>query len=709
MRGRTFLQRLRTLGAIALGLVLLAASPSPAAAEDGFEALGFQMVKSQVGPYAGLGYHQAEDGAVAYCMNMNNAAPSAAGAAPTPYDAGWSWAKGIYNVIAYNGYPNNTVISGKKFSAEDARAATQLAAWMAEGTLSTDGEGFMGQTLTGPDGRTEIVRAAAGLYQDAKSGKLKAPRYAKRYNSVMRDGRETQSMLWAPATFDLTVSKRDSSTLAASQAGASLEGAEFELTSLTTPGFSRSGATDASGTLRFEEIPAGTIRVVETKAPLGYRLDPTPREYTVKSEEALRDHIELVPENDFLEHVAAFDIQISKFADDDSQDGSGIEQAAEGVAFEIVANATGKVVGRITTDTQGYASTEGLWFGDGKRNESVNGAIPYDRDGYTVREVPETVPEGFGRVDDWTIDPEQMADGSTLRYIVDDHVLSSRLQIVKRDAETDLVVPLAGFTFQILDGDGKPITQDDWYPGQASLNQFTTGEDGMVTLPERLRPGSYSIREVEAPAPYLRARDDIDFTIEADGGKTEPITTITVSDRQAMGRAVLMKTDGESGRALSGAIFDVVAQEDVISPDGTVRAAKGQVLDTVTTDDDGRAEVDGLYLGRGTARYAFVETKAPDGYELAEEPFGFDLSYKDHDTAVIEVEVEAENSPIPVKPPEGQEKPAEPKKADKPKSLAKTGAMAAGPILLAVSAACLAGAVAIRWRKTRVRGKKAPR
>lgn len=42
----------------------------------------------------------------------------------------------------------------------------------------------------------------------------------------------------------------------------------------------------------------------------------------------------------------------------------------------------------------------------------AHGAIPYDRAGYTVREVAETVPEGFKQAEEWTITAEQTADGA---------------------------------------------------------------------------------------------------------------------------------------------------------------------------------------------------------------------------------------------------------------------------------------------------------
>ena len=98
------------------------------------------------------------------------------------------------------------------------------------------------------------------------------------------------------------------------------------------------------------------------------------------------------------------------------------------------------------------------WMGEGKRVEGISGALPYDAKGYTVREDPSTTPEGYRPCPDWTIGVDAMADGASLHYIVDNDLITSRIQVVKADAESGQTVPLAGFSFQLLDKDLKPIT-----------------------------------------------------------------------------------------------------------------------------------------------------------------------------------------------------------------------------------------------------------
>ncbi|MDY2777097.1 MAG: SpaA isopeptide-forming pilin-related protein, partial [Collinsella sp.] len=450
-----------------------------------------------------------------------------------------------------------------------------------------------------------------------------------------------------PGTVKIVVSKKDIATLAGPQPGASLSGAEFTVTSKSTAGWSKTGTTDEDGVVTFSGIPLGDIAIVETKAPEGYRIDPTVHEYHVDpSDTGDQKDVELIPENDFLETPLACDIEIAKF-NDEGVEGSKVEEPAEGVSFEIISGTTGKVVGTITTNHEGIASTKGEWFGEGSREESIQGALPYDRAGYRVREVPETVPEGFERVDDWTIDREAMVDGTTLHFIVNNSRITSRLRLEKRDAETGGVIPLPGFTFQVLDKDGKPVSMEIWHPFHEMIDTFTTDETGTVTLPEPLPTGSYSIHELAAPAPYLIPETDTPFEIK-EGSSTGGITVVSIRDEAAKGRATIEKTCSLDGTSLAGAEFDVVACEDIRAADGSIQVQKGSVFEHVETDERGVAVIDNLPLGSGSARYAFIETVPPKGHALDRTPYEFTVSYRDPSTEVVTTSVEAENEPTTV-------------------------------------------------------------
>ncbi len=469
-------------------------------------------------------------------------------------------------------------------------------------------------------------------------------------------GGSTVKLPDVPGSVRLIVTKRDSTGVA--QPGASLEGAVYRVTDAN--GVDHTGQTDEHGVVTFTDIPLGTITIVETKAPEGYRLDPTVYTYTVSSEDLPADGIiELAPHDGFTEHPIAFDIDIVKYLDTGNE-GSGLQTPGAGIRFDIISGTTGEVVGSIETDEAGRASSAGSWFGAGEAAEDISGALPYDAGGYTVREDPSTTPAGYQSADEWHITPDQMVDGATLHYIVDNDYVASRIQVVKVDATTNQTVPAAGFTFQLLDSNREPITQEAWYPNPVETSQFTTDESGMVTFPQALRPSTYYVREIAVGTPpYLLNEEDIRVEIE-DDPNLAPITIVRLTDEQAYGQATIRKTcaseesrddatqhihDAGCTGALADAEFDVVAREDVIAPDGTVQAVAGEIVDHVTTDENGEATTKPLSLGSGTATYAFIETKAPVGHVLDETPHEFTLTYLDEETPLVTAAIEASNHP----------------------------------------------------------------
>ncbi len=392
-----------------------------------------------------------------------------------------------------------------------------------------------------------------------------------------------------PGTITLRIAKVDAATGAGPQVSASLAGAEFTCVSQSTPGWTHTLTTDEDGRATLTDIPLGTFSIYESRAPEGYLPSNETWSYTIGADQ-LGDAGVVELERRIPNIPIAFDLEISKFKDCGNSDESGVEQPAEGVVFEVASNTSQQVVGTLTTNIYGFASTKdqaGAWFGAGERPDGVSGPLPYGRAGYTIREVVGTVPDGFRRAGGGAIAAGPITDGAELQYIVDNHALSTHLQIVKRDAQTGNAVPRAGFTFQLLNGDREPISQTSWHPAHTVMNTFTTDETGTVTLPESLNPGTYYIRETSAKETYL-VGEDLEITIPADMNLT-PVAVASFYDDAATGSIEIVKNDAVGGRALAGAVFDIRAAGDIVRPDGSIAALDGETVTSITTDERGFA------------------------------------------------------------------------------------------------------------------------
>lgn len=155
-----------TAGSLLLVLFLLLGcmTPDAALAVDGYESLGFRTISNECGPF-GVGKYEARDSSIAYCMNQERFGPSTPGGPWLTYNQGWVWLEDEFAAIICHGYPTATSFGGHNLSPDRARAATQLAVWMLNGTTHTDGSfsytTAQGVTKSGNfSGDNEVVAAA---------------------------------------------------------------------------------------------------------------------------------------------------------------------------------------------------------------------------------------------------------------------------------------------------------------------------------------------------------------------------------------------------------------------------------------------------------------------------------------------------------------------------------------------------------------------
>lgn len=228
--------------------------------------------------------------------------------------------------------------------------------------------------------------------------------------------------------------------------------------------------------------------------------------------------------------------------------------------------------------------------------------------------------------------------------------------MVKKDAETGKTIPYAGAGFQIYDPDGNKVSMTFTYPTPTTIDTFYTDADGQLVTPEKLDYGKgYSLVEVQAPYGYVLDSTPVSFDVTEENSTQEGGITLIKVDKPNMAQkgTISVEKTGEvffgvnvSGeedkdviyqpvykvKGLAGAVYEITADEDVITPDGTLRYHKGDVVDTVTTDEDGTAKSKELYLGK----YTVVETKAPTGMVINKEKHSVELTYAGQDVAVTE-------------------------------------------------------------------------
>ena len=172
------------------------------------------------------------------------------------------------------------------------------------------------------------------------------------------------------------------------------------------------------------------------------------------------------------------------------------------------------------------------------------------------------------------------------------------------------------------------------------IDTITTDKTGQAVLKD-LPLGTYSIRETKAPKGYVLDDKEQKVTLAYVDGKT-PVVKETVTftnERQKVSLSVL-KTDSEDKTPLAGAEFSLYAGEDIKNIDGKVIVKKDTLLDTVTTDKDGKA-VFREDLPFGT--YRIQETKAPEGYVLEDKEQIVTVAYADGKTKVVEKSVNFTN------------------------------------------------------------------
>lgn len=340
-----------------------------------------------------------------------------------------------------------------------------------------------------------------------------------------------------------------------------------------------------------------------------YYIDCSAYEYTV---ELNTEHV------DVYEAIVRGKIAIIKHCDDGS---TKIETPEEGAVFAVYLKSAGsydnaeeKERAILFCDEFGFAETAWLPYGT-----------------YVVEQI-----DGWeGKKMMPAFDVNINADGETYRYLINNATFEAEIEIVKKDIETGNIIPSAGIGFKVRNTDtGEYVIQRVNYPTPMDIEVYYTDSTGKLMLPSPLPYGNYEIIEQNTCYGYVLDSDPVAFKVD---GSTD-IVTVVKSNIAQKGTITIKKTSEVFSsvrenegiyqpvyevKGLAGAVYEITATEDIVTLDGTTRYTKGQVVATVTTDADGRATSEPLYLGKFTVN----EVTAPHGMVLNTNPVDVELTY----------------------------------------------------------------------------------
>ncbi len=387
-------------------------------------------------------------------------------------------------------------------------------------------------------------------------------------------------------------------------------------------------ATDGEGKASVSDLPLGTYRVVETKAPEGFVLNEAAQNITL----AYADQ-----DTPVVEQTAVFEndrqrVEIA-VVKKDAVNGAVVAGAVFGLYPKTDITVQGETI--VKADT---LLGEAVTGEDGKAVFDLD--VPFGE--YYIRE--QKAPAGY-------VSSNQMVEVSVSYQGQDVKVAEAACEFQNAPTtvsikKTDLATgaELEGATLTVLDQDGNVV--DTW--------TSVRGEEHLV---ERLTVGeTYTLREEMAPYGYLKA-EEIEFTVE----DTAEIQKVEMKDDVPTGMILINKQgellenvsllDSIEGwithlfeyitGSLKNVTFEVYASEDIKAADGVSadHYKKDELVDTITTDDTGIARLEELPLGK----YYIREKETAQGYILDDEIREVDLTYRDQDTPVVTFSTDWQN------------------------------------------------------------------
>ena len=425
-----------------------------------------------------------------------------------------------------------------------------------------------------------------------------------------------------------------------------------------------SDITNAQGEIYVENAATGLWSFVETSAPDGYCVDPTPKSVYVDVSEGDREY-----------SVAAtnYELPDMKITKRDAMSGKPIA----GTVFSIK-SVTGSYSTSVTTGTDGSATLSAIPAGvyvvreesvpepyivtnteqtvalrPGKTSEVT--FVDYEKPGleivkkniangepiegvtYRIEQIDgsfstsattdnhgriflESIPVGSYKVTEINVPnhvilcpiPQEVAlkpgETSTVTFF---NALKPSLEIRKVDSVTG--DPIKGAKFQIWYGSNHTDTGE-----LNDLGTYFSDASGKIILPE-IKDGWYKVTELE-PASGYAIKEAATQECFVAGGESKVLTF----ENTPLSAIIIRKVDSESGQPLEGAWFRIRYL-------GGTSGTGGTVVGEYKTSSNGTIVATGLKAGT----YVCEEISAPDGYVITDATETVYLSGKDQDVITV--------------------------------------------------------------------------
>lgn len=245
------------------------------------------------------------------------------------------------------------------------------------------------------------------------------------------------------------------------------------------------------------------------------------------------------------------------------------------------------------------------WYNEEDDDGGGGGSTEWTYDDET-EPTEETIDDGGGGDGDGKYDEPHFG--------YEDEGIKSAIFVELVDDETNRVIPQEGIGFELYRTDstsaqdGTLETLYTYYPQKVSYREFETTEKGTFYLPEKIWQGNYYFHELNEVEGYDKAEDTY-FEVDELFDWPEPFV-VQVRVLPCKNIIRVQMNDSETEAPVSGGTFNIIAAEDVMTLDGTIRYTEGQIVGTITCDEDGYGESDELYLGK----YRLEQDVIPEYY-----------------------------------------------------------------------------------------------